>query len=241
MRVNEFKAKGKGNMKKRIFSVFLAMLMLAMLSLAVFAGDDASDQPTGEIADATGTKGGSVTVNVKVTNNPGVAGAVFKISFNSDVLAPTEVKAGDIGFDVAAYNTEVPGEVTLVLLEGEGKNVTSDGTAASVKFEVADDAELGTYDISITCETDNVADEDLQSVNLYTASGSVEIKDYTPGDVNGDGEVNARDAARLLQYVANWDVEYVEAALDVNGDGEVNSRDAARLLQYVADWPVELN
>ena len=64
--------------------------------------------------------------------------------------------------------------------------------------------------------------------------------DYTPGDITGDGRVNNRDAARLMQYLAGWDVEYVEAALDVNGDGRVNNRDAARLLQYLAGWDVTI-
>ena len=64
---------------------------------------------------------------------------------------------------------------------------------------------------------------------------------YLPGDITGDGKVNARDAARLMQVIAGWDVEYVEAALDVNGDGKVNARDAARLQQYLAGWDVEIN
>lgn len=218
-------------MKKRIFSVFLAMVMLAMLSLAVFAGDE-SDQPTGEIADATGTKGGSITVNVNVTNNPGIAGAVFKISFDGDVLTPTEVKKGDIGFDVVAHNLDVANEVTIVLLEAEGKNVTTDGKAASVTFDVADDAELGTYDISITCETDNVADEDLQSVNLYTASGSVEIKDYIVGDLDGDMEVTDADAVYLVYYTFRPETYPVNQNCDFNKDDVVNDKDAIYLIYH---------
>jgi len=44
-----------------------------------------------------------------------------------------------------------------------------------------------------------------------------------------------------LQYLAGWDVEVVEEALDANGDDKVNNRDAARILQYLAGWDVELN
>ena len=58
------------------------------------------------------------------------------------------------------------------------------------------------------------------------------------GDANGDGAVNARDAALLQQYVAGWDVTLVEASADANGDGAVNARDAALLQQYVAGWDV---
>lgn len=66
------------------------------------------------------------------------------------------------------------------------------------------------------------------------------VPQYLKGDINGDGRVNNRDAARLMQYLAGWDVEYVETALDVNGDGRINNRDAARLMQYLAGWDVEI-
>ena len=60
------------------------------------------------------------------------------------------------------------------------------------------------------------------------------------GDANGDGAVNARDAALLQQYVAGWDVTLIEASADANGDGAVNARDAALLQQYVAGLDVTL-
>ena len=60
------------------------------------------------------------------------------------------------------------------------------------------------------------------------------------GDANGDGSVNARDAALLQQYVAGWDVTLDAASGDANGDGSVNARDAALLQQYVAGWDVTL-
>ena len=73
-----------------------------------------------------------------------------------------------------------------------------------------------------------------------TTTVTLEEKTYIPGDITGDGKVNNRDAARLMQYLAGWDIEYVETALDVNGDGKVNNRDAARLMQYLAGWDVEI-
>lgn len=69
----------------------------------------------------------------------------------------------------------------------------------------------------------------------------VKITDIENGDVSVDGVVNNRDAARILQFVADWGVEIDEEAADVTGDGKVNNRDAARILQYIAGWDVTLD
>ncbi|MBR0466534.1 MAG: hypothetical protein IJJ40_03465 [Clostridia bacterium] len=69
---------------------------------------------------------------------------------------------------------------------------------------------------------------------------SIKVKQYDPGDVNGDGKVNNRDCARLIQSISGWNVEYVDEARDTNGDGKVNNRDYARLMQSVSGWNVDL-
>jgi hypothetical protein len=55
------------------------------------------------------------------------------------------------------------------------------------------------------------------------------------GDANGDGRIDARDAAVILQYNAGLLVfiRYPEE-WDVSGDGAVDSRDATLVLQYSA-------
>jgi len=63
---------------------------------------------------------------------------------------------------------------------------------------------------------------------------------YLPGDINGDGKLNNKDASRLFQYLSGWDVEVNEALLDINGDGKVNNKDASRLFQYLSGWDVEI-
>ena len=64
---------------------------------------------------------------------------------------------------------------------------------------------------------------------------------YLPGDINGDGKLNNKDASRLFQHLSGWDVEVIEAALDINGDGKVNNKDASRLFQYLSGWSVEIH
>ena len=56
---------------------------------------------------------------------------------------------------------------------------------------------------------------------------------YTPGDINGDGDVDNRDVTWLMRYVKYQDVSVTALALDVNGDGEVDNKDVTWLMRYV--------
>ena len=76
-------------------------------------------------------------------------------------------------------------------------------------------------------------------VTAITAAGGV-----TYGDVNDDGEITAKDAALVKQYIANYDDDEAasavalpaEGAADVNDDGNINGRDAVLIMQYVANY-----
>lgn len=62
---------------------------------------------------------------------------------------------------------------------------------------------------------------------------------YTLGNVNGDNNIDSRDALAVLQYALNKNNEKfalkVPQAADVNVDGQIDSRDALRILQYAVN------
>ena len=52
-----------------------------------------------------------------------------------------------------------------------------------------------------------------------------------PGDVNGDGEINALDYEAMRRHIVGLDVEnFVPEAADLNGDGKVNAQDLVELI-----------
>ena len=76
---------------------------------------------------------------------------------------------------------------------------------------------------------------------ICTLCGKADPDHHTPGDINGDGEVDNKDLTRLFRYLSDYDVEVVEAALDVNGDGEVDNKDLTRLFRYLSNYDVEIH
>ncbi len=71
-----------------------------------------------------------------------------------------------------------------------------------------------------------------------------DVLEYVAGDVNGDGEITARDATMAYAIVnGKYDPSDSQTlAADVNGDGEITARDAAMIYAYVngklASFPV---
>ena len=60
--------------------------------------------------------------------------------------------------------------------------------------------------------------------------------DVKLGDVNGDGKINPKDAAMVLQHFVDKPVQnFNAAAADVNADGKINPKDAAMILQRFVD------
>lgn len=86
-----------------------------------------------------------------------------------------------------------------------------------------------------------VVDENSKLATGYIINDQYQIS--VIGDVNGDGEVDARDSLRILKNsVGTYDLnsEYAEAA-DLNGDGTIDSRDSLRVLKYsVNTYQIEI-
>ena len=76
------------------------------------------------------------------------------------------------------------------------------------------------------------ADGTLTDVNV----AAVKLN-YTLGDVNGDGTINALDSLAILKYLldkGSFPME-VPAAANTNGDGTINALDSLAILKYLVD------
>jgi len=198
--------------------------------------------PTITVSDVRSLAGETVEITVSISNNPGFAGMAYDIVYDNTVL---ELVSYELGLGSAICVDSGVGTYAdkINLQYAAAKNVEGDGVLVTLTFKVKEEATEGTTEIRIVPEEGTFfyyEGRDEKDFSVQCVFGGVEIVDYIKGDINGDGIVNNRDSARLLQYLAGWDVEYVETAMDVNGDGVINNRDAARILQYLAGWDIEL-
>ena len=57
----------------------------------------------------------------------------------------------------------------------------------------------------------------------------------TPGDVSGDGAVNAKDVTIIRRFIAGgYGITVQESVADVNKDGTVNAKDVTVLRRFIA-------
>ena len=101
--------------------------------------------------------------------------------------------------------------------------------------------ELLNTDIVVKNANGETIDENSKLATGYIVNDRYKIS--VLGDVNGDGEVDARDSLRILKNsVGTYDLsgEYSIAA-DLNKDGFIDARDSLRVLKYsVNTYKIEI-
>ncbi|MBQ3179039.1 MAG: hypothetical protein IJB52_14560 [Clostridia bacterium] len=182
---------------------------------------------------------------VDLVNNAGLSSIIIDVYYDADVFNYVD----------AVYGSEFLKPITNAMTDAEGnpflrctwvdglENIVGDKTFVTLNFLVNEGVEEGSYEFDIVYDPDNVymvEGYDYYNVDMAVVKGVANIVDYIPGDIDGDGNVNAKDQGRLLQYLAGLPVTVDVKALDVNGDGNVNAKDQGRLLQYLAGLPVEI-
>lgn len=195
------------------------------------------------VSDVRARLGQTFEVTVWLKNNPGFGGLAYDVFYDNEVITLVSYET-DLGKDICTSSAIDRYENKVNFQYASANEIEGDGELVTLTFTVKEDAPTGITEIKVVPEEETFFGYEGYEEIVYillAKDGSVEIVEYTPGDINDDGNVNNRDAARILQHLAGWDVEYVEPALDVNGDGKVNNRDAARLLQYLAGWDVEIH
>lgn len=198
--------------------------------------------PTIDVDIVSACAGKTATVAISINNNPGILGASFEVSYD-EKLTLLSVESGE-ALSTLAYTA--PGTLTNPCSFGwDGIDVAdkTNGVVLTLTFKVPDDAQIGdSYGINVSYDNGSIFDEEMQSLNFDIVSGSIEILDYTSGDLNDDGVINMQDVVLLRRYiVGGYDVDINTMAADVNRDDTLNMQDVVLIRRYiVGGYGVEL-
>ena len=202
------------------------------------------DEAVFTLSGGTAAAGETVQVTVDVSNNPGIVAARLSLSYDSAVLTLLSVENGSIfgagSFTPGGNLTVVP--YTVLWEDSLNPNHTQNGTLVTYTFRVKENAGEGATTLTLTYDADSTYNADLENVLFTVENGFVTVQNRLPGDVNGDGTVNLKDAAVLRRFLAGgWDVTVDEKNADVDADSRVTLKDVACITRYLSGgWNITL-
>lgn len=238
-------------MKKKIISLLLVLVfMLSAVSPLSIAVSAASDEASAEsvaavmVEETWGNPRKTVDLDIVISENPGILGATITVSWDESLTLVAD--ASGEAFNHMTYTSPsryIASGTNFIWFGNEVKEAI-DGTILTLTFEVSETAQNNdVLPVRVSYTYGTVVDQNNKDVALSIADGHIRVITYRPGDVTGDGRVNALDLVRLSQYISDgcktdpegYNAEVVEDACDVTGDGRVNVRDLIRMSQYISD------
>lgn len=207
-------------------------------TLCIFRDAPAADLPTFVVENGTAYEGEEVTVAVSTRHNSGIVSLKLSVHYDANLLEPVSVKEQD--FANVSYSPLTNNPLIINWLDAIHPDNTTDGVVSWITFRIKEGAPIGSTAITVTYDPEDVYDADFNNVDFAVESGTIEIANRIPGDVNGDGKVNNQDLGLMQQYLNAWQVSIVEEVADVTDDGRVNNKDMGLLQRYLTGWDVEL-
>ncbi|MBQ9437477.1 MAG: Ig-like domain-containing protein, partial [Lachnospiraceae bacterium] len=131
-----------------------------------------------EADEVTGEKGKTVQIPVRLTENPGIAAAMFEVTYQKDVLTLTGVDKGEV-LSSGTFNAYAD---TGTIQWYDTKSADGTGVLFTLNFQVAADAKDGEYPISLAIKggPENLTDINYDNVDYAITNGKVTIGDPKP-------------------------------------------------------------
>ena len=222
--------------------------------LAVPDGYNVADPVTFTVENGKITSGGSndntvvlveeanvVTTTTTTTNKPTTT-STTSTTTTTTTNKPTTTSTTST---TTTTTTNKPATTSTTSTTTTNKPTTTSTTSTTTTTTTTKDKTTTTSSTTTTTTTSNdkTTTTTVTDINetTSTTTSPVTQPDYTLGDVNNDGKINAVDASDVLAYYAristNQEGGYTEEqklAADVTHDGSINAVDASNILAYYA-------
>ncbi len=198
------------------------------------------------IDNVEGFVGQQLTLSVKMKNTVGIQTVQFDLCLPEGVT----VAKDEDGFDLIELSTErttarkmdsfsssqVSGGAYRVLINSN-RGYTFDGEDGEIaQVTVNIDPEMQEGDYPIYLRDIVLVNTNSEGYETEYVKSTITVSAYTPGDVNGDGKLNAIDLNAIVNYILehrNFPFTFVEKAADLNADDKINAIDVNALTNMI--------
>lgn len=192
-------------MKKFIAIILTIVMAASMLCAGAMAAD-----PTFRGADIEAKAGETITYDIYIENNPGIAGYMVLVDFSEDAFDLStqdadeyentfKINMGDFVLNNDSFGNLVSNRTNYgcVALWFNIDEIDDDGVAFSVTLKVSDKAINGKHAVKIRYDAVNTIDGEYNLVSFKTVDGSVTVTGGVDGTI--DNEAVGPTAEELRQ------------------------------------------
>ena len=213
----------------------LALILTLTLALSAAAMATEIDYEKGETNATKSVSAVSLVEGCTVA----FEGEKLKVTYTNSAL-----KEGDMVIVFLLETKDEDGKITEVKTEEAAKKLIAP-TTENIKYIDQSVAKATASNGSVTFDI-YPQNHTSALVRIISANSDGTLTDvnvaavrlnYTLGDVNGDGTINALDSLAILKYLldkGSFPME-VPAAANTNGDGTINALDSLAILKYLVD------
>lgn len=176
-----------------------------------------------------------IPIEIDTTSGLGICAVELSLSFNGEIiefigLDTSNTLIGDVSWLI---EQNLVGD-TLHLAMAGASDLSGNGKLINLIFSVQEEAEIGNS--TLIHFEDLLFNEVGVGPDGYGKDGSLIVVSRW-GDVSGDGDVHAYDAALVLKWVVDPDgnplLSHQLIVADVDLDGEITAYDGSLILQWV--------
>lgn len=153
----------------------IAVIGLIFVLIMTIAGGKTRVQAAGaalSVSSVSAEKGGTVTVNVSLSNNPGIWGIKVKAEYDSSVLQLKSISNGNVFQSSEVMCNEAKG--IYIANSSDFNNVTGNGTLFTLEFKVLDGADAASCNVSVKLE--KAQNVDGGKIDVSGGSGKVTVE-----------------------------------------------------------------
>lgn len=170
---------------KKLAAFLCAILALTMLLPAALA---ANAPVTVSLSPVSGQKGGTVTVDVKISDKSNVGNASMTVNYDPAKLEFVSAKGGDfggmaaVGLAKGTHGKEIPGQVSVAFIMSD--TLQKEAVIAQITFKILDDS--GSIPLTLTMKeivayaADGTETDLMDTVKTENASVSIKAPTTAP-------------------------------------------------------------
>jgi hypothetical protein len=164
---------------KRIVATFVCLILVIVCSFTVAA----ADTPRISLSNVRALPGESVTINISISNNPGIMAMSFCITYDNEAFEYTGYSKGYLSrYTIKDHSDK--GQIAFV--NDEASNKSNDGVMLSVKFRVKDNAAPGKHTITLANQN-----REKYGTKLHNSFSNSNLKYIVPSVTAGSITVGA--------------------------------------------------